>query len=331
MLLIHFADDAHGGEELEHLLVGNIVWVGPGDVALLAGVCGAVGLLHAVARRPFLAVTQRTGSVAHAALWDLLFYASFGLALTAIVSVAGVLLVFSTLVIPAVIARLLVVGVLARLLVAWGVGLGVGIAGVAVSYTHPTGPVIVALLGAALLVTLVVWAVRQATSPGAAIARVLGASALLAAAAAAFSALPVRTEHDHHEAPEDVAPTPADGLFSLDAAVRDATARQAAGNPDRVPAMERALALETDAAVRLTLAVALARSGDVHALQALAELTQCDVPYVRMEADARLRAVAGKAAPAYDPLAGPDEAGRWRAWAASVQKAPPGLTALPLP
>lgn len=37
ILMIHFADDPHGGEKLEHLLVGNIVWVQPHELGVLAG------------------------------------------------------------------------------------------------------------------------------------------------------------------------------------------------------------------------------------------------------------------------------------------------------
>jgi len=199
ILMIHFADDPHGSEKLEHLLVGNIVWVQPGELAVLAGVCAAVGLLHVLFRKTFLAVSHRVPGVKWVPLWDLVFYGSFGLALTAIVAVAGVLLVFSYLVIPAVIARLLVSGVMARLLVAWGLGLVVSVAGVAVSYTHPTGPVIVALFGITLVITLAWWAVRHAASPGKAALQAVGALLLVGGMLAGFSRLPAAPHAHHHD------------------------------------------------------------------------------------------------------------------------------------
>ena len=323
ILMIHFADDPHGGEKLEHLLVGNIVWVQVADIALLAGVCGAVGVLHAVFHRRFLAISYRTAPVAHVALWDLLFYMSFGVALTAIVSVSGVLLVFSYLVIPAVIARLLVQGVLPRLLVAWAVGLAVSVAGVAVTYAHPTGPVIVVFFGVALTLVLVYWAIRHARSPGRAAAQAAGAFVCVAAGLAAFRALPVE-DHDHHHHDADVV-VQAVGLDSTDPAVRDAAIR-ALTDPDLLAA---ALAKETDESIRLTVAVMLAREGDRRGLDALAVLTTSETPFLRMEADDRLRALAGPAAPAYDPLGGPDAAGVWATWARDQEAVPPGTIALP--
>lgn len=339
ILMIHFADDPHGGEELEHLLVGNIVWVQPGDVALLAGVCAAVGLFHYVFRARFMQISFAHETAAaegrNIALWDLLFYLSFGFALTAIVSVSGVLLVFSYLVIPAVIARLLVDGVRARLLLAWGVGLAVSVAGVAVSYEHPTGPVIVALFGAALLLVLLGYGITHAPRRGPAIAGTLGALALIGGALWGFAQLPVGghghdAHHDHEAAEAPAAPPAADPLRLADASARDAAARDAAGKPDRSEALVAAIAAETDDSVKLTMAVALART-DPRGLGALAALCASDTPFVRMEADSRLRTLAGEAAPAWDPLSGPDSGGLWAAWAAAQTSLPPGAEAMALP
>ncbi|MDP2307306.1 MAG: metal ABC transporter permease [Pseudomonadota bacterium] len=324
MLMIHFADDAHGGEKLEHLLVGNLVWVQPAELAVLAGACAAVGLLHLVVRKKFLAISYRTEGVPNVALWDLLFYGSFGVALTAIVSVSGVLLVFSYLVIPAVIARLLVRGVLPRLLVAWATGLVVSVAGVAVSYTHPTGPVIVAFFGIVLLVVLVYWAVRHAQAPHKALLQAAGAVALVAGTLGAFGALPVAA-HAHHDHDEEPAVVTGSGLGSPDSGARDAAARVTTD----AEALAGALAKESDESVRLTLAVALVRRGDRRGLDGLADLTTSETPFLRMEADSRLRTLAGGDAPPYDPLSGPDVRGAWKAWAGQQRGVPPGLVELP--
>lgn len=325
ILMIHFADDAHGGEKLEHLLVGNLVWVQPAELAVLAGACAAVGLLHVVLRKRFLAISYRTDAIIpRVALWDLLFYGSFGVALTAIVSVSGVLLVFSYLVIPAVIARLLVRGVLPRLLVAWATGLVVSVAGVGVSYTHPTGPVIVAFFGVALLAVLVYWAVRHAKAPRTAALQAVGALAAVVGILGVFGALPVAA-HAHHDHDEEPAVVTGSGLGSPDASARDTAARVTTD----AEALAGALARESDPSVRLTLAVALVRLGDRRGLDGLAALTMSDTPFLRMEADSRLRALAGGAAPAYDPLAGPDVPGAWRAWASQQRAVPPGVVELP--
>jgi hypothetical protein len=85
-----------------------------------------------------------------------------------------------------------------------------------------------------------------------------------------------------------------------------------------------------DPSVRLTMAIALARCGDARALSALAELTRGDVPFVRMEADSALRALAAGTAPAYDPLAGPDT-GAWVMWVAANPTLPATAATLELP
>jgi zinc/manganese transport system permease protein len=334
ILMIHFADDPHGGEKLEHLLVGNIVWVQPADLALLAGVCGAVGVVHFLFRKPFLQISYQPEEAVkerRVALWDLLFYATFGLALTAIVSVSGVLLVFSYLVIPAVIARLVVRGVMPRLLVAWAVGTVVSVLGVAVSYAHPTGPMIVAFFGIALLTVLVVYAVRKAASPAKALGQVAGIAVGLVAVLWGFAQLPPAEAH-HHDEDALLAPVAPEGdaLLAADPTARDAAARAAAGKPERAEALAAALTAEVDPSVRLTMAIALARCGDARALSALAELTRGDVPFVRMEADAALRALAAGAAPAYDPLAGPDT-GAWVTWVAANPALPATAATLELP
>lgn len=337
MLMIHFADDPHGGEKLEHLLVGNLVWVQVPDLLLLAGVCGVVGLFHLAFRERFLQISFRPVAARaegrRIAMWDLLFYLSFGFALTAIVSVSGVLLVFSYLVIPAVIARLTVTGVTRRLLVGWAVGLVVSVAGVAVSYEHPTGPVIVSFFGVALQIVLTWYAVRHAPNPGKRALSVLGIVAALGAVLWGFAQVPPTAEEHDHEAHEEEVAAPASAGEPLAAATpeaRDAAARDAVSHPERDDALAAALAAEPDPSVKLTLAVVLVKNGDRRGLDGLAALTAGDVPFVRMEADSRLRQLAGATAPVYDPLSGPDT-GAWAAWASAQAAVPPEAAAVMMP
>ncbi len=336
ILMIHFAEDGHGGEKLEHLLVGNIVWVQPTDVALLAGVCAAVGVFHVFARERFLQISYRPADARaesrNVALWDLMFYASFGLALTAIVSVSGVILVFSYLVIPAVIARLLVRGVLPRLLVGWVTGLAVSVAGVAVSYEHPTGPMIVTFFGVLLTVVLVGFAIRHAADPVKAAGQTLGVGVALGAVLWGFAQIPAsHEEHEHAEPPAAALPPAVQGLGSADPAVREVAVRAAAADPAQREALARALAAEKDESLMLAEAVALARGNDRRGVEALVALTRAEAPFIRMEADSRLRILAGERAPVYDPLTGPDAAGVWAGWLQTVDGVPVGAAGLEMP
>ncbi|MEE3151842.1 MAG: iron chelate uptake ABC transporter family permease subunit, partial [Acidobacteriota bacterium] len=108
---ILIADRAPQGAELvEAMLTGALLWV-PRDMILqTALVYAAIGLFHWVFRDRFLTITLEPDRAEtegwNVRWWDFLFYASFGLVITLSVSIAGVLLVFSFLIIPAVIAMM---------------------------------------------------------------------------------------------------------------------------------------------------------------------------------------------------------------------------------
>jgi zinc/manganese transport system permease protein len=87
-----------------------------------------------------------------AVVWDFLFYLSFGLAVTSSVAVAGVLLVFCFLIIPAVIGALFARSIVAQLAIGWGVGTlasAVGLVG-AFELDLPTGAALVVAFALAL-------------------------------------------------------------------------------------------------------------------------------------------------------------------------------------
>ncbi len=303
VLLLDFASDPHGAEKLQHLMVGNVVWVTWTEIGAMAAVCALVGLVHAALRDRFFGISLDPEGAARRGVavgtWDLVFYLTFGLVITTVVHVAGVLLVFSWLVIPAVIARLFVDGVAARLLFAWAITVPVSVVGVAVSYEHAAGPIIVALLGACLALALAAWSVRRAADPLRAAGAVGAATVALGAVLWGFSRLEIG---DHHE--EALAAAPLD-----DPAAREASYRQHLSEP---AVLARSIGSERDPSLRLLLGVALAKEGDPRGLRVLADLTSSDVPFVRMEADAALRAAVPDG-PDYDPLAGPDASGAWKA------------------
>src|SRR5207237_193976 len=100
-----------GGEAIEKTLTGSILWVTfKPTIIKLAVVYAALGLFHYALRHRFLTISfhpeeaERLGW--RIKWWDFLFYLSFGVVITLAVPVAGVLMVFSFLVVPAVIAFL---------------------------------------------------------------------------------------------------------------------------------------------------------------------------------------------------------------------------------
>ncbi len=145
-------DRAPGGaEHIRGLLVGNIVTVTPSELATLAALYGAIGWFHWARRRPFLALSfaPETFSGRSVRLWDFLFYLSFALVVTSAVRLAGVLLVFAYLVIPAVGSLFLTERLAWRLVFGWAVAGGASAAGLWASYALdlPTGATIVCALG----------------------------------------------------------------------------------------------------------------------------------------------------------------------------------------
>jgi zinc/manganese transport system permease protein len=147
---------AHGNEEIRNMLVGDITVVGPREVWQCFAVFVAVGIVHYLLRRSFLLVSFDRARAHQEKLevrwWDFLFYALFGLVVTIFVRVAGVLLVFSYLIVPAVCAMTLARKTGSRLLIGWIVSLVGGIAGLYLSFygDFPSGAAIVCTFGALL-------------------------------------------------------------------------------------------------------------------------------------------------------------------------------------
>lgn len=146
-----------GAEHIKDMLVGNVLTVSWKEVLKVAGLYSLIGLFHGIYRKPFLAISrdpmqaEREGYSPRR--WDFLFYITFGFVVTSSVEIAGVLLVFSYLVIPSVAAILFYQGIRARLLFAWSMGTIVSAAGMILSYLLdlPTGAAIVCTFGMALL------------------------------------------------------------------------------------------------------------------------------------------------------------------------------------
>ena len=144
---------AHGNEEIRNMLVGDITVVSAAEVWKCFAVFLAVGVIHFILRKPFLLVSfQREQAYERGwrvRWWDFLFYATFGIVVTIFVRVAGVLLVFSYLIVPAVCGVSLARSVPGRLLIGWGVSLIGGIAGLFLSFYWdlPSGAAIVCTFG----------------------------------------------------------------------------------------------------------------------------------------------------------------------------------------
>ena len=158
----------HGAEHLRGMLVGSILSVGGREVLKVALLYAAVGVFHWFCRRPFFLISTDSAAAYRAGWrvrwWDFLFYASFGVVVTSSVRIAGVLLVFSYLIVPALAGILLGRTVTHKLVIGWVFGTLVSVIGMTASavFDLPTGATVVCAFG---LTLIVLWAAFQAARP----------------------------------------------------------------------------------------------------------------------------------------------------------------------
>jgi len=135
-----------GAEHLKQTLTGNILTTSWKELFIIAPLYAAVGLMHWLVRH------RLTGAAP--LIWEIFFYATFGLVVTSSVAIAGVLLVFSILIIPAAIGVLFATSPRTQLVIAWAVGTFTSAAGLILSFLFdwPTGATMVCAFGAALAV-----------------------------------------------------------------------------------------------------------------------------------------------------------------------------------
>jgi zinc/manganese transport system permease protein len=158
----------HGAEHLRSMLVGSILTVEGPDVAKVAALYAAIGLLHWWCRRPFLLISIDPAAAFREGWrvrwWDFLFYASFGVVVTSSVRVAGVLLVFSYLIVPALAGIALGGTIGTRLMIGWAFGAAVSLIGMLASawLDLPTGATVACAFG----LTLLAWTGVTRLNPG---------------------------------------------------------------------------------------------------------------------------------------------------------------------
>ena len=170
LMILLFSKSAEGAEHINYLLVGSILFVTPAIVGKTFCLYAVIGLIHWVFRGEFLRASEnhsaRQAPDARTRFWDFLFYVTFGFVVTSSVKIAGVLLVFSYLIIPTVAAMLFVQGNRNRLIFGWGFGVAVSVLGMIFSLALdiPTGASIVATFGGALaLLAILKTALKSST------------------------------------------------------------------------------------------------------------------------------------------------------------------------
>src|SRR5215216_5400894 len=138
-----------GKEELEHLLTGDILNVTQSEVWQRVAVFVPLAAFYAAFHKRFALISeapqQAFAQGMRVRLWDFLFYAAFAIVVVSFVRVAGVLLTFAYLIVPAVCAVTLATGWVPRLVIGWVIAAGASLVGLWASYQLdlPTGAAVV--------------------------------------------------------------------------------------------------------------------------------------------------------------------------------------------
>lgn len=152
------ADKApRGADVIKEILVGTLLWITWPTIVRDAVAYGVLGVLLALLHRRLWVISfdheSSAASSMRVRLWDFVFYLLFGITVTFSVPIAGVLLVFTFLVVPAVMAFMFAERPAPMMLIAWTTGMLACTLGLVLSYSYdlPTGPTIVCTFGTVLL------------------------------------------------------------------------------------------------------------------------------------------------------------------------------------
>jgi zinc/manganese transport system permease protein len=291
-----------GAEHIKESLVGAVLWVSWPTIGKTAVIYCLVGALHIAFRERFFQISFRPEE-AYAEgrwvrLWDFIFYVTFAFVITSSVAIAGVLMVFTFLVIPAVIATLFATRISTRLALGWAVGIVASLLGMLASYHFdmPSGPTVVASLGLSLVFAGLLYYVLNASRKKSALVKVLTASLVVAGSifglgvlASKGSSLQIAHEHDWEHESGEAAPSAPE------------------------------ISEETDPLLRLEQARSLVQAGESRGWEIAVELLGEKTPLlIRDEAHGLLLESSGEDF-GYDPVAGSEDNAEaiasWGAWA----------------
>ena len=139
-----------GGAYVTKTLAGSMLWVSWPLVAVTTAVYAVLLAFHYKFRHRFIKLVEEGEGAGGDRLWDFLFFTTQGIITVLIVPIAGVLLAYAFLMIPAAIAAMFTKGWGRAVLLGWTVGLTACLIGLCSSYflDLPYGPTLVLALGA---------------------------------------------------------------------------------------------------------------------------------------------------------------------------------------
>jgi len=130
-------------------LSGSLLWVTWPLVCVTAIVYIILLLFHYIFRDTFITLAENPQTLKNEKLWDFIFFTTQGIITVLIVPIAGVLLAYAFLMIPAATATMFTKKWAKAVLIGWSIGFVACVLGISSSYlwNFPYGPTLVLFLG----------------------------------------------------------------------------------------------------------------------------------------------------------------------------------------
>ena len=153
------ADKLSGGEAyVTKTLAGSMLWVTWPIVCLTIFVYIILLAFHYKFRHKFIDLAENPSCIKNERLWDFLLFTTQGIITVLIVPIAGVLLAYAFLMIPAAIAALFTRRWAGAVIIGWTIGFMACVIGLCSSYFFdlPYGPSLVLCLGCSFVAALII-------------------------------------------------------------------------------------------------------------------------------------------------------------------------------
>ena len=150
---------APGGHmHIQHILSGSLLWVNFQQIIICFIVFAVIGLCFYLLRKPMTEISNSyndgTNKGSKGILWDFIFYVLLGTVITLSVHIAGVVVVFSYLIIPATISAVFSIRSRLKFVIVWVSATIASLAGLFFAYSldFSIGPAIAMFLGCELII-----------------------------------------------------------------------------------------------------------------------------------------------------------------------------------
>ena len=147
-----------GGAYVTKTLAGSMLWVTWPLVSVTTVVYILILIFHFKFHRKFIDLAERPEEVKNEKSWDFLLFVTQGIITVLIVPIAGVLLAYAFLMIPAAIAAMFTKKWVGAVVISWTVGFIACLIGLCCSYFYdlPYGPSLVLSLGVFFIAAIII-------------------------------------------------------------------------------------------------------------------------------------------------------------------------------